>query len=445
MSVPVRSLFLGLLLCFSVSLPSVAQASLKVGQSNSIEYSRVWEAILNDAGIRADFVIAPTDKKRQMFVNGAIQLDCCASPLWRQKPEEKAVQLFSDVFYRSPEYYVFPEGHVLKIKAAQDLRQFRVAVIRGFSYKGEEDFGSVVECRDMNELLDTVAAGKADLAFINLNDYQRRMREKPRAVALGQLAFIADLRIQVRRSSAKLLPRINGAIARLKASGRIEAILNDLDADNLRVRVGQSDSSGFHAVWSAILHAADIEPEFIDAPQERKRRLFTEGVILLDCCAAPLWRTRPDEVATQLWSDTFYVTREQFVFVRGKEPDVSTPAALRKLRVAVVRGFDYKDQAFFGLKVPGRDVEDVLTLLAAGRADVGIISNVDFHALMRRHPGPFVLGPVRVEAEQKIRVNKAAASLLPRINAAIRRMKAEGRIKALLEGPSAGKAPYSAR
>jgi len=445
MSVPVRPLIFSLFLFFSASLPLAAQVPLKVGQSNSIEYSRVWAAILNDAGIRADFVIASNDKKRRMFTRGAIQLDCCVSPVWRQRPSEQAVQLFSDVFYRSPEYLVFPEGHVQKVDKPQDLKRFRVAAIRGFSYTYAKYFGTVIECRDMDDMLDTLAAGKADVGVINIDDYHRRMRENPRAVELGQRAFVADLRVQVRKTRADLLPGINAAIARLKARGRIEAILNDLEADNLRVRVGQSDSSGFHAVWSAILRTADIEPEFIDAPQERKRRLFTEGVILLDCCAAPLWRTRPQEQATQLWSDTFYVTREQFVFVRGKERDVSTPAALGKLRVAVVRGFDYRDQDQFGLKVPGRNVEDVLTLLAAGRADVGIISNVDFNALMQRQPGPLVRGPVRVRAEQKIRVNKAAASLLPRINAAIHKLKAEGRITALLEGPAAGKPSAQAR
>lgn len=410
------------------------QPALVAAQSDSLEYTRVWEAILAEAGLTPEMVALPTMEKRRLFVAGKIHLDCCAAPIWRDVPEERSVQLFTDIIADSPEYYVFRAGQAVRITDAGVLGTLRFAVVRGFTYDGIDRFGSVLAVRDMDEMLEAVATGQADTGIININDFNRRMRAHAWPLELGDIHYIADLRARVHRDHAALVPRLNAAIARLKSSGRIRSILSDRSADNIRVRVGQSDSVGFQAAWRAILQEAGIDPEYVVAPHERKRRLFVDGALLMDCCAAPIWRTRPDEVAIQIWSDTFYVTREQFVFARGRVVDVSTPEALARLRVAVVRGFDYLDQDKFGARIPGRDVADVLKLIEAGRADTGIISNVDFHMLVKDQPDRFVLGPVRVAAEQKVRLHVNAGGLVARINDAIARLKADGTLVRLLEG-----------
>jgi hypothetical protein len=210
--------------------------------------------------------------------------------------------------------------------------------------------------------------------------------------------------------------------------------LNPIAAQESVIAAGESDSEGFQTVWREILSEANIEARYIAVPSERKRRLFVRGKLLLDCCAAPIWRDRPQEIETQLWSETFYITGEHFLFSAGTIHDVSTPEKLTSLRVATVRGFQYQDRGFFGANVAGVDIEDVFRLVAAGRADVGIVSNVDFYLLAPQLPGNFALGPLRLEAPQKVRVHKSMAHLLPKINAAIQRLKARGRIKAILEG-----------
>lgn len=200
------------------------------------------------------------------------------------------------------------------------------------------------------------------------------------------------------------------------------------------VIAGESDSVGFSTVWREIIREAGIDATMLEVPNERKRRLFIAGRIQLDCCAAPQWRMRPEEVEAQLWSRTFYITREHFLFNAGHPHKVETATDLQKLRVATVRGFEYEDQAYFGTNVAGVTIEDVFRLLAAGRADAGIVSNVDFYLLAPKLPGNFILGPVRVRAPQKIRVHKSASHLLPLIDNAIIRLKREGRIIAILEG-----------
>lgn len=92
---------------------------------------------------------------------------------------------------------------------------------------------------------------------------------------------------------------------------------------------------------------------------------------------------------------------------------------------------------FFGVAVEGRDLSDVLKLLAADRADVGIISNVDFYTMTKDQPDTFELGGIRIRAQQKIRVHRTQAHLLPRINAAITRLNRDGILVELLEGNGA--------
>lgn len=197
---------------------------------------------------------------------------------------------------------------------------------------------------------------------------------------------------------------------------------------------GESDSVGFSTVWREIIKEAGIDAAMLEVPNERKRRLFVAGRIQLDCCAAPQWRTRPEEVEAQLWSKTFYVTREHFLFKAGAPFNVATSADLQKLRVATVQGFEYEDQNHFGTEVAGITIEDVFRLLDAGRADIGIVSNVDFYLLAPKLSGNFILGPVRIRAPQKIRVHRSSSHLLPLIDDAIMRLKREGRIIAILEG-----------
>lgn len=410
---------------------------VRAAQSDSVEFDRVWTAILNEAGLSVDIVTMPHNRKRSLFVAGDIVLDCCASPEWRKRPDEQAVQLFSDVFYESPEHYIFPKGR--KMDLAVSASSLRFAKVRGFAYSLEHQFAEEIEAADMEAVLDLLAAGEADVAIINRQDFDRRMRLKPRSLELGPVHFTADLRVRIHQSRADLLEPINQAIGRLKAVGRITSILGQTDQERAGqgqyddvFMAGRSDTAGFQKIWREILVEAGVRAFFVEAPQERKRRLFVSGNILLDCCAAIIWRDRPDEQAVQLWSEPFFVTDEQYVFATGKRREVTKDEDLQSLRVAVVRGFSYQGEQYFGQKVAGGSTTDILHLLAAGRADVGIISNVDFYALTKDRVGEFELGGVRVRAPQRIRVHQKAAHLLPRINAAINSLNAQNRIASIL-------------
>jgi len=68
----------------------------------------------------------------------------------------------------------------------------------------------------------------------------------------------------------------------------------------------------------------------------------------------------------------------------------------------------------------------VFSLLEAGRAQVAIIGKVDFQVRMKAQPRALEIGGIESRNGLRIRVHKTRADLLPRINAAIARLKAQG-------------------
>lgn len=201
------------------------------------------------------------------------------------------------------------------------------------------------------------------------------------------------------------------------------------------VPVSISDSPAFDPAWKAILAASGIDYKMITVPHGRKRRSFIEGIILLDCCAAPEWRQLPDEQAIQLFSDSFHETEERYIFRTGDEMPIERPGQLRHLRVAVVRGFNYTLEDYFGVRVTGRDIDDVLNLIEMGRAHVGIISTTDFKLRMKKKPRNLTLGGINFRAALRIRVHNSHPELLPKINHAIATLKNNGRMQALVGNP----------
>jgi len=192
--------------------------------------------------------------------------------------------------------------------------------------------------------------------------------------------------------------------------------------------VGFTDAFAVEDLWSAIIKEAGITVERLEGSisAARRRRMFLDGLIMLDCCMIPAWRNTDEENAAQIWSDVFYQSEEVFIFPRGKIVPITQSEDLRALRVAVIRGFTYKREAFFGVPIPAVDVEGILSLLEAGRAQVAIVSKADFQARMEAQPRALEIGAVESSNGLRIRVHKTRADLLPRINAAIAKLKIQG-------------------
>ncbi|MBL4838287.1 MAG: transporter substrate-binding domain-containing protein [Kordiimonadaceae bacterium] len=199
----------------------VEDAPLHVGLSDTFGLQQEWNAILKEAGIKVQHKEISHVRRRRMFVEGFLQIDCCMPPEWRNTPEEQAVQLFSDIFFTSEEVYVFGKGKTVPINAPEDLRNLRVAVIQGFTYNNSEHFGSTLPSINITNLFNLIEKGRAHVGIVSKADYTQQMTLHPRDLEMGGVNAVEDFRIRLHKSKAHLLPRLNAAIANLMAQGKL--------------------------------------------------------------------------------------------------------------------------------------------------------------------------------------------------------------------------------
>lgn len=216
-------------ICFAATFAAKASVAtddpIKVGQTDSAEFDTLYENILTEAGIRFEMLVLPTARKRRMFVDGKILIDCCAAVAWRTRPEEIAVQLHSKTFIHSAEHYFYHRNSAINVASHEDLQNYRLAVVRGYVYKGQENFTDTVMVKDIEEMMKVVAINRAQMGLINPYDFKKRMAANPLPLRLGGVHESSPLTIRVHKSKAEYLERINAVIDRFLADGTIDKAL----------------------------------------------------------------------------------------------------------------------------------------------------------------------------------------------------------------------------
>ena len=435
-----RSIAVAVFLCVTASVQSPANdKSLRAGSPADSVYAEAWQLILKEAGLTVEYVTLSSALRRGMFVRQEIQLDCCQAQEWRQRPEEQAIQLFTDPFYYTEDHIVVHRDNDVPRLTPQSLINYRIATVFDHTYVGGEFFGVKVTVANTREAMEAVVNNEADVAIVNQEDFLRLTTDGAMPLKRVGLFKRTQIRARIHKEQAALASQINAAISKLKDAGTIEQTINrsiaqaSKDALKSDVPAGQADTQGFELVWHAILEEAGINAQFINVPHARKRRLFVEGLIVVDCCVVPIWRSRPEEKAVQLFSDVFYEAKEHYVFPSGFDTNINAPGDLRNMRVAVIRGYDYHYSAFFGETLSTSNVAAQMDLLEARRAHVAIISDVDFRRQMFLKPRDLVLGGVNLTSGLRIRVHQSQQHLLPHINDAIARLKTAGKIEELIQ------------
>ncbi|SDD36257.1 substrate-binding periplasmic protein [Kordiimonas lacus] len=415
---------------------SLAQDRVRTGHSSASVFNDVWQAILKEADIQPEFVITTDDEKRRLFIEGALELDCCTIPEWRNRPEERAVQLYTSHFFYSALHIVHRPDLPIVYRAPEDLGAYRVSVVRGHDYVHGEFFGSTVLAGSIDEAFQMVADGYADMAIANKQELMFRKKGQSLPLVLGPELHTLAMRARVHKSRPDLLDRLNDAIARMKERGDINiAIGAAIRLGNKGVPfalVGDADTLALRSVWRLVLAESGIPHRIVEMPGARKRRMFVEGGVVLDCCVVPDWRNNPDEIQVQLFSDVLYESVERYVFHEKTPLNISEATDLANFNVAVVRGFD-PPLAYRSI-IPGRNIGDVLNLVASGRAQVAMINIHDFRMQMETKHRPLVLGPVSEIAPLRVRVHRSRQELIPIINAAIARLRETGTITLMLDG-----------
>lgn len=214
--------------------------------------------------------------------------------------------------------------------------------------------------------------------------------------------------------------------------------------DQQRIPLVIIDNGYFSGIYMdmfrEVLTSADIPHRFIPIPKQRARIMFERGETVLSCCDNPAWRTRDDELRTQLFSDAMHNTHDLFVFPPGKPFATDDLNVLKTRKVALVRGYGYRASEFFGTRIDIDSEANMLEFLRLGRADVAIVNeNVLQHWLLT-HPGAVEPGKCHDNASLHIRVHRKRADLLDPINQSIKRMIESGKREEILRKYLGGKA-----
>ncbi|WP_262690795.1 substrate-binding periplasmic protein [Kordiimonas aestuarii] len=197
------------------------------------------------------------------------------------------------------------------------------------------------------------------------------------------------------------------------------------------VTASRLGDSVFRDVWHAILNEAGIEAKLIAAPRGVRRDMFVRGELVLDCCSVEAWRNRADEIETQLWTVPFFYTVDHLILQAGRRYDIPDPLDLTAFKVGIVQGFTYKKDTHFGDVISRVSLGEVFEAVAAGEADLTIANHQEFRRRQKLTPLPLVLGPEYHRLGLRARVHNSRPDLLPRVEAAIKRLNANGTIARL--------------
>ena len=193
------------------------------------------------------------------------------------------------------------------------------------------------------------------------------------------------------------------------------------------VLFNNGEFSGIYTdLFREILLRAGLEPEFEATPKMRARILFEEGMSVVSCCDNPAWRKRPKEQQVQMFSESFYTTRDVFIFPQGKKFPIDSLAQLSDKQVAVIRGYGYQGSEWFGERINLGSESELLLFVSLGRADVGIVNDDVARYWLKENAQLIEFGEYHDVATLHIRVHRSRMELLLAINKAITEIIADG-------------------
>jgi len=166
----------------------------------------------------------PINRRRELFLRGKIVITCCVNPVWRSKPEEKEIQLFSIPLHIGREMFLFPNGKSFPIPNPESLKPKSVVGIDGYTYLGEKYFGTRMDVRDPAQVVRMISVGRGDVGLLQYEVANFHAKQQNAEIEFGPVHHSSPMQIRLHKSKAPYLPKINKAITDLKKEGVIKRI-----------------------------------------------------------------------------------------------------------------------------------------------------------------------------------------------------------------------------
>lgn len=184
-------------------------------------FKDLWHAVVEEAGINAHYIAMSRGERRDAFTKGTLAMDCCSLPEWRSRPEEQAVQHYTNPIFYTVEHLIVHKDSVKDYSGAIDFSGLKVAMVKGFKHRGQATFGEIIFAPTMSQVYALVAEGEADVTFANNQEFWRRQRLQELPLMLGPVHEQTLLRARVHEKWAPLVPQINAAIQKLRKNGAL--------------------------------------------------------------------------------------------------------------------------------------------------------------------------------------------------------------------------------
>ncbi len=213
---------------FLISAPLFAdddEARLKVGVFGESVFKPAWEAVIKDVGLDVEYISSRSAKRRKLFVEDKLDMDCCSIVEWRTRPLEMEKQIYTIPFFVSTQIIIQHKDAQIKYDKPSDLRQYRVAILNDHTQIHQEYFGSTISAANFEGLFKLIADGQADISMINEQEFLFQKAKYDWPVVRGKVYHQLLMRARLHKRNKHLLPMINRSIAKLKKNGTIDVLI----------------------------------------------------------------------------------------------------------------------------------------------------------------------------------------------------------------------------
>lgn len=210
-------------------------------------YIDVLHEIAAQTGLSFQFKYYPQARLRAYMKHGILDVEPGIDPLWRTAEGEESASVYSDVILNSDEVMVYNPKEFMLPPDLDDFKSLQLCTLLGFNffYKDKDKDAerglyaehnldtSVVNPNVVreNQLLKLVELGRCDYAIFPIDVIRKKV--KLHGLEMTKPVATYQLRIRLHRDRILYLEAINNAIANMKKTGKLQAIIDSYSKGNL--------------------------------------------------------------------------------------------------------------------------------------------------------------------------------------------------------------------
>ncbi|MEZ8196070.1 substrate-binding periplasmic protein [Vibrio cortegadensis] len=183
-------------------------------------------------GINFQFKYYPQARLRAYMKHGILDIEPGIDPSWRTEQGEESISLYSDVILSSDEVIVYNPKAFISPPSVDDFKSLQLCTLLGFDLFNQEP--NAEKSHDTskvkpnvvreNQLLKLVEFGRCDYAIFPIDVISKKIKQY--GLEMTKPVATYQLRIRLHRDRKLYLEAINNAIASMKKSGKLQAIID---------------------------------------------------------------------------------------------------------------------------------------------------------------------------------------------------------------------------